>query len=146
MTRNWLGATGEIMKPRYTDITYGRQDKQLSVQKQSLAPVALAQISEIQLAGGMRLDKWRKSVGISKATAWRWRKEGKLKVVWRYGLPWVTAETIQDFFTDDGTGPHATPRRQTGNLPFHNHSEGLQEKSKRTRPSVHYATVLATVH
>ena len=58
--------------------------------------------SDMQLAGGMRLSKWIKTIGISKMTAWRWRKEGKLTVIWRYGIPWVTAETIRQFFTDDG--------------------------------------------
>lgn len=71
--------------------------------------------SDLQLAGGMRLSKWIKIVGISKMTAWRWRKEGKLDVGWRYGLPWVTAETIQKFFTDDGTAPRRRPCRQTPN-------------------------------
>jgi hypothetical protein len=68
--------------------------------------------SDMQLAGGMRLSKWSKVVGISKMTAWRWRKEGKLPVIWRYGLPWVTAETIQKFFTDDGSAPRRAPCRQ----------------------------------
>jgi hypothetical protein len=65
--------------------------------------------SDLQLAGGMRLSKWTKTVGISKMTAWRWRKEGKLPVIWRYGIPWVTAETIRQFFTDDGTAPGHPP-------------------------------------
>ena len=67
--------------------------------------------SDMQLAGGMRLSKWIKTIGISKMTAWRWRKEGKLTVIWRYGIPWVTAEMIQQFFTDDGTLPRH-PMRQ----------------------------------
>jgi hypothetical protein len=65
--------------------------------------------SHLQLAGGMRLSKWIKTIGISKMTAWRWRKEGKLNVIWRYGIPWVTAETIRQFFTDDGTASRPTP-------------------------------------
>jgi hypothetical protein len=69
-------------------------------------------IPDIQLAGGMRLSKWIKIVGISKMTAWRWRKEGKLAVIWRYGLPWVTTETIQKFFTDDATAPQCPACRQ----------------------------------
>ena len=52
----------------------------------------------LQLAGGMRLSKWRQIVGISRTTAWRMRKEGKLKVVVRYGQPYVTADTIREFF------------------------------------------------
>lgn len=92
------------MKPRFTDPLAARQDQPLTGQNLP-GPCASPQISEIQLAGGMRLDKWRKIVGISKATAWRWRKEGKLTVVWRYGIPWVTAETIENFFKDDGSAP-----------------------------------------
>jgi hypothetical protein len=86
----------------------------VSVPTQSPAPRLLCaepQQSEMQLAGGMRLSKWRKTVGISKMTAFRWRKEGKLRVILRYGILWVTAETIQNFFTDDGTVPRHIPTR-----------------------------------
>lgn len=60
-------------------------------------------LPEMQLAGGMRLSVWCRRIGISKMTAWRWQKAGKLNVIWRYGIPWITAETIQKFFTDDGS-------------------------------------------
>jgi hypothetical protein len=73
---------------------------------------ARLQWPEMQLAGGMRLSKWIKVVGISKMTAWRWRKDGKLKVVFRYGMAYVTADTIQKFFTDDGTAPQEPPCRR----------------------------------
>jgi hypothetical protein len=63
----------------------------------------------MQLAGGMRLSTWRKAIGISKMTAYRWRKKNKINIIWRYGQPWVTAETIRNFFTDDGTKPRTIP-------------------------------------
>ena len=75
--------------------------------------VSRPQHPEMQLAGGMRLSKWIKVVGISKMTAWRWRKDGKLKVVFRYGMAYVTADTIQKFFTDDGTAPQQPPCRRS---------------------------------
>jgi hypothetical protein len=76
-----------------------------AIQYYSPVPTEWLPASEIQIAGGMRLAKWVKLIGISKMTAWRWRKEGKFPVIWRYGIPWVTAETIRQFFTDDGTAP-----------------------------------------
>ena len=59
--------------------------------------------TEMQLAGGMKLEKWRKMVGISRTAAWRMRKEGKLPIIVRYGISYLTAETIKNFFTNDGT-------------------------------------------
>jgi hypothetical protein len=59
--------------------------------------------SEQQLAGGMKLSKWAKLVGISRTSAWRFRREGKLPVVVRYGTAYVTAATIRDFFVGDGS-------------------------------------------
>jgi predicted site-specific integrase-resolvase len=56
----------------------------------------------IELAGGMRLTAWCKAIGISQRTAVRWRDAGKLKVVDRYGMQFVTAETIKQFFEGDG--------------------------------------------
>jgi hypothetical protein len=63
----------------------------------------LAQVP-ISLAGGMRFSLWCKAIGICVKTGTRWRDAGKLQVVTRYGIQFVTAETIQKFFTDDG-GP-----------------------------------------
>ena len=53
----------------------------------------------------MKLSKWAKLVGISRTAAWKYRKDGKLPVVVRYGTAYVTAETIKSFFTNDGTKP-----------------------------------------
>ena len=59
----------------------------------------------MELAGGAKLSTWRKIVGLSRTTVWRYRKEGKLPVVVRYGIAYVTAETIRNFFKNDGTKP-----------------------------------------
>ncbi len=64
---------------------------------------AQPQPSEIEWAGGMRLSAWCKRIGISAKTAARWRAAGKLDVVTRNGLQFITAETIRTFFTDDGS-------------------------------------------
>lgn len=56
----------------------------------------------IELAGSMTLTAWRKAVGISRTTAWFWRRSGKLKVVYRYGRAYVTAEENRRFLKDDG--------------------------------------------
>ena len=60
-------------------------------------------LAKIQLAGGMKLSKWREIVGMSSTTAWRLRRAGKLPVIVRYGTAYVTAETISYFFTNDGS-------------------------------------------
>ena len=59
--------------------------------------------AEMELAGGMRLARWCKLVGISRRTAHRYRKSGRLKVIVRYGQAYVTPQTIADFFVDDGS-------------------------------------------
>jgi hypothetical protein len=56
---------------------------------------------ELSLAGAMRLSHWRKIIGVSRATAFRWRKAGKLKVVRRYGIAFVTAGEILRFWSDN---------------------------------------------
>jgi hypothetical protein len=66
---------------------------------------ALKTLPEIQLTGGMKLEKWRKAVGISRTAAWRLRKTGKLPVVVRYGSVYVTADTIKTYFSNDGSKP-----------------------------------------
>jgi predicted DNA-binding transcriptional regulator AlpA len=57
--------------------------------------------TNINLAGGIRLSKWRRQVGLSRTTVWRWRKEGRLPVVERYGVAFLTAETVKSFFAAD---------------------------------------------
>jgi len=69
--------------------------------------------AEIQLAGGMKLSKWAKLVGISRTSAFRFRREGKLRVVVRYGTAYVTAETISEWFTDDGSKPRAVALKRS---------------------------------
>jgi predicted site-specific integrase-resolvase len=39
----------------------------------------------------MRLATWCKLAGISRQTAWRWRNQGKLQVVFYYGRAYVPA-------------------------------------------------------
>ena len=60
-------------------------------------------LESVELAGGMRLSLWCKVIGISERTAMRWRDAGKLRVVNRYGMQFVTAGTIKEFFQGDGT-------------------------------------------
>jgi predicted site-specific integrase-resolvase len=62
-----------------------------------------AQTLTVDLAGGMVLSVWCKAVGISLRTAKKWILEGKLPVVHRYGMTFITAETIKNFFKDDGS-------------------------------------------
>ena len=57
----------------------------------------------VELAGGMRLDLWCRTVGISRRTALRWRRQGKLSVVTRCGMLFLTAGEIRNFFKDDGS-------------------------------------------
>lgn len=64
---------------------------------------------EMLLAGGMRLAKWCKLVGISTRTARRYSKAGKLKVIVRYGQSYITREGIAEFFTNDGTTTRTVP-------------------------------------
>lgn len=67
-------------------------------------------VNPMEIAGGMRLSKWRKIVGISRTTAWRLRKEGKLAVVVRYGQVYVTAGAIRSFFENNGAKGNSSPR------------------------------------
>ena len=46
----------------------------------------------LELAGAMTLTEWRKAAGISRTTAFYWRRSGKLKVIYRYGHAYVSAE------------------------------------------------------
>ena len=62
---------------------------------------------EIDLAGGMLLKRWCEITGVSIRTTRNWRKDPSknFKVIWRFGMPWITAETIRNFFVDDGSAP-----------------------------------------
>lgn len=64
---------------------------------------------EIDLAGGIALKRWCQIVGISVRTTQRWRKDPAkgFEVVWRYGIPFLSAETVRKFFVDDGSAPDA---------------------------------------
>ena len=42
----------------------------------------------------MKLEKWRKIIGIFRTFAWRLCKGGRLPVIVRYGTAYVTAETV----------------------------------------------------
>jgi len=59
-------------------------------------------LETIELAGGMRFGLWCKTIGISSRTGMRWRDAGKIEVVRRYGMQFVTAATIKKFFQGDG--------------------------------------------
>jgi hypothetical protein len=58
--------------------------------------------AEIELAGALTLTAWRKAFGISRTTAWHWRRSGKLKVLYRYGRAYVTSEESRRFYRGDG--------------------------------------------
>jgi hypothetical protein len=67
---------------------------------------------EIDLAGGMLLKKWCEVTGVNLRTTRRWRADPRknFKVVWRFGMPFLTAETIRNFFVDDGSNPEGPKR------------------------------------
>jgi hypothetical protein len=46
----------------------------------------------LELAGAVTLTEWRKAAGVSRTTAFYWRRSGKLKVIYRYGHAYVSAE------------------------------------------------------
>ena len=58
----------------------------------------------MQLAGAMPLTAWRKAVGVSRTTVWNWRQSGKLKVIYRYGRAFVSAEENRRLFGSAGSG------------------------------------------
>jgi predicted site-specific integrase-resolvase len=55
----------------------------------------------------MKLEKWRKIVGISRTFAWSLRRDGKLPTIVRYETVYVTSDTIRSFFQNDGSKPRA---------------------------------------
>lgn len=70
-------------------------------------PIAPDKLTDIELAGAMLLKKWCKVTGVSVRTTQRWRNDPtkNFKVFFRYGLPFLSAETIKAFCTDDGSAP-----------------------------------------
>jgi hypothetical protein len=56
---------------------------------------------DYNLAGGMRLNKWCKAVDISRITAYRWRKAGKLRVIIRYGIVFIPGSEIKRFWEEE---------------------------------------------
>ena len=61
----------------------------------------------LELAGAVTLEEWRKAADISRTTAWYWRQSGKLKVVYRYGRAYVSAEESRRVLADVMKNPHA---------------------------------------
>jgi len=57
----------------------------------------------IDLAGGMRYSKWCQTVGIPRTTGWKYRKQGRVEVIVRNGVSYITAAGIHAFFTNDGS-------------------------------------------
>jgi predicted site-specific integrase-resolvase len=43
----------------------------------------------------MELMAWCQTFGVSRTTAWNWRRSGRLKVIYRYGRAYVPAEEIR---------------------------------------------------
>ena len=76
-----------------------------SIPSSTVNPMQSELFAQMELAGGMRMSKWCKIVGISRTSAWRLRKSGRPPVVMRYGVPFLTADTIKRFFSDDGSTP-----------------------------------------
>ena len=66
----------------------------------------------IELAGAIPLEVWRKSYGLSRTSAFLWRRSGKLKVVSRYGHAYVTAEESRRQFTEAGAKQEHSARKQ----------------------------------
>lgn len=58
-------------------------------------------------AGLVALALWRKQVGVSAPTAWRWKKRGWLQTVEINGRPYVTAQAAEEFLDRAGSGKFA---------------------------------------
>lgn len=72
----------------------------------------------LQTAALIALNKWRKDVGVSSVTAWRWRRDGWLKTVNLAGRPYVAAEAVAEFKFRAEAGEfakkHQAPKRTKG--------------------------------
>jgi hypothetical protein len=64
------------------------------------------------------LSKWRKQVGVTHCTVWRWRKKGWLKTINIAGRQYLTQEAIAEFNQRAASGDffqaHKTPNRTSG--------------------------------
>jgi predicted site-specific integrase-resolvase len=61
----------------------------------SMENCAPESVPPIELTGAMELTAWCKTFGVSRTTAWNWRRSGRLKVIYRYGRAYVPADEIQ---------------------------------------------------
>lgn len=50
------------------------------------------------MAGGVRLTKWCREAGVSRQTAYRWRKAGLLRTCQVGGVVCVTREASEEFW------------------------------------------------
>jgi hypothetical protein len=74
------------------------------VKRPVVAPIK-PQPAELELAGAVRLEEWKKTAGISRTTAFYWRRSGKLKVIYRYGRAYVSAEESRRLLAEREKGP-----------------------------------------
>jgi hypothetical protein len=92
------------MKPRKKHATVRRRPVVQPHASASVSPATLP-VADINLVGGVRLSKWRKAVGLSRTSVWRLTKSGRLPVVKRYGVAFLEAQTVKDFFTRESSTP-----------------------------------------
>lgn len=59
----------------------------------------------LELAEAVTLTEWQKVAGISRTTAFYWRRSGKLKVIYRYGRAYVSAEESRRLLAAGGKAP-----------------------------------------
>jgi hypothetical protein len=65
----------------------------------------------MELAGAIPLETWRKSIGLSRTSAFLWRRSGKLKVTYRYRHAYVTAEENRRILAEVGPKVRSAQRR-----------------------------------